>query len=182
MIMNNKHYQQAAVKRAASQQSGFSLLEVLIAVVILSVGLLGLAGMQVNSLKYVTSSLQRTQATSLGYDMLDRIRVNPNGNYITLFTDPASDYNGTTSSNSGSNDDCLDNSNTVSCTAAQMANFDLSEWKTAIEALLPSGQGDVRLDPVTAEVVIQVKWLDRRVEQGLTAADRFLTVKMRAAL
>ncbi len=177
--MNNKHYHQASIKPAVYRQSGFSLLEVLIAVVILSVGLLGLAGMQVTSLKYVTSSLHRTQATSLAYDILDRIRANPNGSYITLFTQPASTYNGSTSSNSGSNDDCL--GNTVTCNAASMTNFDLSEWKTAIEALLPNGQGDVNVEAGTTRVVITVQWEDKRDVQD-PAANKILSVQMRTEL
>jgi len=186
MHMNNKRYQSVAPIQAQGQaqalkrQSGFSLLEVLIAVVILSVGLLGLAGMQVTSLKYVTSSLQRTQATSLAYDMLDRIRVNPNGIYTTLVTAPASDFSGTTSSHSGSNDDCL--GNVVSCDAATIANFDLSEWKTAIEDLLPNGQGSVQVRPGTTEITITVDWTDKREVQGLTDADRVLSITMRTEL
>ena len=168
MIMNNKHYHQAAVKRAASQQSGFSLLEVLIAVVILSVGLLGLAGMQVTSLKYVTSSLQRTQATSLAYDILDRMRANPDDNYATKFDDPASDYTQA----------CL---GAVTCDAVQMAEFDLKEWKTAIETLLPGGQGNIP-ERVGNRVLIKVRWIDKRDQANANAEKNLLVITMRTEL
>jgi type IV pilus modification protein PilV len=55
---------------------GFSLFEVLIALVVLSVGLLGLASLQTNTLKFNQGAYLRTQATNLAYDMADRMRAN----------------------------------------------------------------------------------------------------------
>jgi len=172
--MNNKRYNQVAINSAVSPQSGFSLLEVLIAVVILSVGLLGLAGMQVTSLKYVTSSLQRTQATSLAYDILDRLRANPGGTYVTVLGTPASNY----SSSSGA---CFGSG--AGCSANQTALFDLSEWKTSIESLLPNGQGEVAVQApgagtTTREVTITLEWEDRRDVQGATTAAKILQLRM----
>jgi type IV pilus assembly protein PilV len=57
------------------KQLGSSLLEVLVAVVILAFGLLGLAGLQISSVKSSHSAYQRSQATLLAYDMADRMRV-----------------------------------------------------------------------------------------------------------
>lgn len=180
MIMNNRQYHQAAAKRAVSQQSGFSLLEVLIAVVILSVGLLGLAGMQVTSLKYVTSSLQRTQATSLAYDILDRLRANPSGNYGTVLNEKASA--GRLASNSTA---CFGNG--AGCGANQTALFDLSEWKTAIESLLPNGQGSVVVQlpgagTTNREVTVTLEWEDRRDVQGAAAIARVLQLQMNSEI
>lgn len=56
-------------------QDGMSLIEVLVALLILSVGLLGAAAVQLNALKYTDSSLMTTQASFIAYDMLDRIRA-----------------------------------------------------------------------------------------------------------
>lgn len=58
-----------------SRQTGSSLLEVLIAVVILAFGLLGLAGLQATSVKSSHSAYQRSQATLLAYDIVDRMRA-----------------------------------------------------------------------------------------------------------
>src|SRR4030065_2717121 len=55
---------------------GFTLLEVLVAIVVMSIGLLGLAGLMASSLKNSHSAYQRTQATWLAYDALDRMRAN----------------------------------------------------------------------------------------------------------
>lgn len=64
------------------KQQGFSLIEVLISVLILAVGLLGAAAIQLNALKYTDSSMMTSQASFVAYDMLDRIRANPDGNYV----------------------------------------------------------------------------------------------------
>lgn len=56
-------------------QDGMTLIEVLVALLVLSVGLLGAAAVQLNALKYTDSSLMTTQANFIAYDMLDRIRA-----------------------------------------------------------------------------------------------------------
>jgi type IV pilus assembly protein PilV len=60
-------------------QSGFSLLEVLIALLVLSIGLLGLAALQTTSLRSNEMASMRTTATQLAYDISDRMRANPAG-------------------------------------------------------------------------------------------------------
>lgn len=57
-------------------QRGFSLLEVLISIVVLSIGLLGMAGLQANALRNTQSSLQRTQVSMLGHLIFDAMRAN----------------------------------------------------------------------------------------------------------
>lgn len=59
-----------------SHQTGASLIEVLVAFLLLSFGLLGLSGMQINALKSNQSALQRSQATILAYFMMDAMRAN----------------------------------------------------------------------------------------------------------
>ncbi|EIK95191.1 pre-pilin leader sequence [Pseudomonas sp. M47T1] len=62
-------------------QRGFSLIEVLVAMLIMTIGLMGAAAIQLNALKYTDSSAMRTQASFIAYDMLDRIRANNLVNY-----------------------------------------------------------------------------------------------------
>lgn len=62
--------------RSGRRQSGFSLLEVLIAILVLSFGLLGFALMQTMSVRFVQSSNYRTQATNLAYDLIEQMRSN----------------------------------------------------------------------------------------------------------
>jgi type IV pilus assembly protein PilV len=61
------------------RQKGFTLLEVLVAMLVLSIGLLGLAGLMASSLRNNHSAYYRTQATWLAYDVIDRMRVNRTG-------------------------------------------------------------------------------------------------------
>ncbi|MCT8948862.1 type IV pilus modification protein PilV [Pseudomonas iridis] len=69
--------------RAGSKgvQQGMTLIEVLVALLILTVGLLGAAAVQINALKYTDSSRMTSQASFIAYDMMDRIRANSGANY-----------------------------------------------------------------------------------------------------
>ncbi|MCS6948044.1 MAG: type IV pilus modification protein PilV, partial [Steroidobacteraceae bacterium] len=71
---------------------GFTLIEALIAVLVLSIGLLGIAGLQLASLQTNSVAYQRSQATMLAYDLLDRMRANRtaalNGAYDRNYGDP----------------------------------------------------------------------------------------------
>ncbi|WP_178117845.1 type IV pilus modification protein PilV [Pseudomonas sp. R5(2019)] len=64
-----------------ARQRGGTLIEVLVAMFILAIGLLGAAAIQLNALKYTDSSLMSSQATFIAYDMMDRIRANPDVDY-----------------------------------------------------------------------------------------------------
>jgi type IV pilus assembly protein PilV len=116
-----------------NSQDGFTLLEVLIAIVVLALGLLGLAGLQAASLRNNHSAYLRSQATLLAYDMADRMRANPeaakNGDYNTAA--PAN------------NAQC---STMDGCTFTQMAQRDKFEWAAAVATAMPSGQAIICLD------------------------------------
>ena len=62
-------------------QEGMTLIELLVALLILTVGVLGAAAIQLNALKYTDSSLMSSQASFIAYDMMDRIRANSGADY-----------------------------------------------------------------------------------------------------
>src|SRR5690606_37489064 len=62
--------------RSRAGVAGFTLIEVLVALIVLSIGLLGLAALQIQSIKHNTDAYFRTQATLLAYDIIDRMRAN----------------------------------------------------------------------------------------------------------
>ncbi|MBA2556659.1 MAG: type IV pilus modification protein PilV [Chloroflexi bacterium] len=64
------------IRLRAKGESGFSMIEVLIALVVLALGLLGFALLQTMNLRYTQSANQRTQATNLAYDLIDQMRAN----------------------------------------------------------------------------------------------------------
>ena len=112
---------------------GFSLIEVLVALFVLAVGLLGLAALQTTGLKFSHQSYERTQATLQAYDITDRIRANKSGagdtvnttyNYVSLGSAP-----GTT--------DCT----TTSCSGTQLAEYDIRQWNNANAGMLAEGRG-----------------------------------------
>lgn len=111
--------------------AGFSLLEVLIAVLVLGIGLLGLAGLQATSLRNNLSAYHRSVATQLAYDISDRMRANPQG-----VTD--GNYN----NKAGREADCVTNR----CSSADLAGDDLFEWSDALKRTLPEGKGTVCID------------------------------------
>ena len=115
------------------RQSGATLIEVLISLLILSVGLLGMTGLQTVSLRNTQSAYLRTQASIASNDIVERIRANLQGV-------EAGSYN----ANAGAVTSAC---NTIAgCTAAQLAANDIAEWKGALAADLPAGVGTVCAD------------------------------------
>lgn len=113
--------------------AGFTLIEIMVAVLILAIGLLGVAGLEATGLRQNTSAYQRSQATLLAYDISERMRANLPG--VTN-----GDYNGAAGTQQTN---CT---TTQGCSSAQMAANDIYEWKQAVAARLPSGQGVVCID------------------------------------
>ena len=159
------------------KNTGFTLVEVLIAILVLAVGLLGLAGLQATSLSNSQSAYNRSLATQLAYDLADRIRANndPAGSALAAYIAgvPAANAN------------CK---NTTGCSPAQMAQNDLYEWNCAvaggcqndappIAAALPGGTGL----PITVTVVggvnvytITISWTDKN-NNGIPELTTFTT-------
>jgi len=122
--------------------TGFTLIEVLIAMLVLAVGLLGLAGLQATSLKNSQSAYNRSQATQLAYDLSDRMRANIIGkaNYTTVLPSSAT-----------AKPNCL---TTTGCSPADMAENDLFEWNSAVRNSLPSGIGTIAVTSNTFTITI----------------------------
>lgn len=127
-------------QKIRSSQEGYFLLEILITVVVLSLGLLGVAAMQYTGLRDNNRSNERSLATILAYDLIDRMRANrigaQNGNYIVDDPNdppdpPASGYDCITSFNGTTTTD--------QCSPTEMATADLVDWWTNALSVLPGG-------------------------------------------
>lgn len=140
---------------SARDQRGASLIEVLVTVLIVTVGLLGLMGLQSNSLRMNLNAQQRSSATILTADMLNRIRTNDTqafagGAYETDYADSHNDPNCAT------------------CSTAQVAQYDLFVWKRAIDAHFPEGAGQIEITDVLVgastlhRVLVSIKWAEDR--------------------
>lgn len=119
-----------------SFQRGLTMIEVLVALVILSVGVLGVAGLQGISKRTNHQALQRTLATHLADEIIERIRANP--------TAAASYHTGTTSPLGGGtitaepSPDC----GTSACDSSQLATHDLWLWEQAIDGAAITAGGN----------------------------------------
>lgn len=111
------------------EETGFTLIEALIAFVILSVGLLGIVSLQALSKQSQHQAVQRARAISMADSIVERIRINPGG----LAT-----YNiGTTPLGAGSvSSEPTPNCRTVKCTPIQLATHDLWEWEQALDGAM----------------------------------------------
>ncbi len=134
-------------KQQSNANAGFTLVEVLITLVIFSIGLLGLAALQANSMVNSHNAYLRSQATLMANDMADRMRAN----IVGVAANRYNNLNGIPV-----NPGCI----AVDCTPAQIAVFDAFEWNTTLNAELPAGAGTVTGNSV--DFIITVRWDERR--------------------
>jgi len=111
---------------------GYTLIEILVSVLVLAIGLLGLAQLQLFSIQNTHSSHLRSVATSLAYDMADRVRANPAAFQTGGYNNPAAVQDGS----------CL----AAGCAPGAMAGHDAYEWQFDVGQQLPSGAGVICLD------------------------------------
>ena len=112
---------------------GFTLIEVLIAFIILSFGLLGAVALQAKAKQASFDSMQRAAAVALGNDIIQRIRANDTPQLVSLY-----DIEFTSDTDKNSSQTCF----TSSCTNAQIASLDIEQWKRAIRARENTGSLD----------------------------------------
>lgn len=116
-------------RNSPKRNAGATLIEVMIALLVLAIGLLGFAGMQTRGILTGRQAFLHSQAAFLAEDMVERIRANPTQktSYSMLATD------------AGSNKGC-DSSN---CTPADMVSWDQYKWQQRVGRMLPGGTGAI---------------------------------------
>lgn len=159
-----------------SRSRGFSLLEALIAVLVISVGLLGASGLQLLSLRSTNQGLLRSQATTVAGDMAERIRANPlavaGGHFAALSS--------TVLNCAEPPKNCA--AAAVNCNAGELASFDFFAGACRGAAqLLPGGELSVSCatsaggDPLCA---ISVSWLEQAQAEGEAPARQQVNVRI----
>jgi type IV pilus assembly protein PilV len=154
------------MKRACKKSRGFTLVEVLVALVVLTIGMLGIAAVYLEGLRSSRTALLRTQAVVLASDMADRIRANRYVLAGALVYDPAATV-------ATANNTCDKSTNGASkCTPAQMFANDLARWQAAIQSRLPGGTGTVGFTLVNTipTYTVTVTW----VEAGETVGGSYI--------
>lgn len=112
-----------------SRERGSTLIEVMIALLVLAIGLLGFAGMQTQGILTGRQAYLHSTAAFLAEDIIERIRANgtQSAAYSMLLTDQ------------GTNNHC----DTANCTDVQMVRWDQFRWQSRVASSLPNGQGQI---------------------------------------
>jgi len=164
---------------APSGNRGFTLIEVLVSLVVLAIGLLGLAMLQTTGLRYNTNSYSRTQATYMAYDLAERMRANvpgfQAGNY-DVSSSAATTIAGSSSysCNLPSNNNC--SCDTGTCSNAALAQYDIGQWYYNLDTLLPGAKDAANLStPKRATITrannvatITIYWLEQNRDASST--------------
>lgn len=151
---DGRHHQGHTTMR---RSRGVTLIEMLVTILVIGIGLLGLAGLQTVSMQYNHGSYLRTHANNMAYDIADRMRANReaamNGDYDIGLADSAPG-------------------------GGTVAADDLTEWRNAIQTVLPDGTGAVTVDNDGA-ATIRIRWLDSQdVREGELEQDRETTYSL----
>ena len=144
----------------SAYERGFTMLEILITLFLLTLWLLASAGVQSASLQFNKAAQFRTQAVYFATDLAERMQTNKAGATAGSYA-----YTGSSSSTPP---DCT----ASTCSPDQLAAWDLGEWGTRVTATLPSAT--VTVTPVTvgnpATYTIFISWVDRRNERTYSAS------------
>ena len=137
------------------QQRGDTMIEVLVTILILAVGVLGVAAMQVTTLKNLNSSHSASIAAMLAEDFGERMRANNTAALDNSYVHSAAPTNVT---------NCV----ASTCSPTDLAIYDMNTWWQALSANLPSGSAEVTRDVGSDTFVITVRWdEDRSGSQGV---------------
>jgi type IV pilus assembly protein PilV len=143
-IRNRPSYRSGGTP-AQRRAAGFTLIEILVAMLVLAIGLLGIAAMQLRGLQYNHDAYLRSQISVLAYSMADRMRLNRAvaASYASVFTVPATEPTGCTQSAVG-------------------ATNDLACWRHEVWEALPPGSSADIVAELDGEFTIALGWTDRQ--------------------
>lgn len=140
------------------RQHGFSMIEVLIAVLILSFGISSIGMMMLATMTNTRGAMYRSRAISLAQDMVERIHANYEGRALYDTDDTA-----------GADKGCFQSGGAApsACSMGDLAAHDIWQWKDSLDNAatgLPSGTGSIDRDPTTLppEYTITINWSEGR--------------------
>jgi type IV pilus assembly protein PilV len=153
------------------RQGGATLIEALVSILLFSLGLLGLAGLQVNALAFQKSSWATTRIAEISIDIGERMRANPAGVELGGYAYTADYATGKAATITSNN--CRTTSAGATCSGLQIANDDLSNWLVKAQTGLP--QGSVQLTGSAAlGYTVTVMYLDKEFTDTAGAGNALL--------
>ncbi len=120
-------------KNSTEQQTGIGLIEVLVSLLVIAIGVLGMAGLQSRSLQHNQAAYLHSRATFLAGDMLDRIRANQTVAKTSDIYETGLDDDIETCDEADYPATC----ETGTCSQQQMAQYDIEQWKFQLACELP---------------------------------------------
>ncbi|WP_166166395.1 type IV pilus modification protein PilV [Pseudomaricurvus alcaniphilus] len=131
-----------AINKGGSYQRGAGLIEVMIGLFVLAIGLLGMASLQNNAVRMNNTSYRYSQAVLLASDITERMRAN---RYVL------SDYASGFSDSVTASTDCA----AANCSDAQIAKWDVVQWRAAVADALPQGEGEIQVVGNQVTILVQ---------------------------
>jgi type IV pilus assembly protein PilV len=152
--MNNK----------ASSQRGVSLIEALVALLVLALGIMGMAGIQTRTLVESRTTNSRALALQMADDLLDRMQAN---SALRINPPAVSPYLAAWGALAAAPVNCF----TAGCNGAQLAAFDLVQWKASLARVLPGGDARVfRSNTDATQFGILIGWTETQAKNQGEAA------------
>ena len=156
-----KDYKVMQITSKIRHQDGATLIEILVAVLVLSIGMLGMVSLQARAMQFNTSSLHQSQANTMAYNIIDLMRANSGDNGAVAFY-----LHGIGDAPNSTPISCIGPA--VTCTPRELAEYDLHTWLNELAILLPSGLGEISVDNSGASSIytITIQYDDSRAEKS----------------
>lgn len=157
--------------RTRGRVRGVSLIEVLVSIVVASIGLLALAAVNAAAMRYSKMTQYRAVATQMASDIADRMRANKGtaaGGFAAGSYDLTASFSAQSTLVSNPTQQC-----TTTCTAAQIAALDLAQWRISLREQLPEGSAYVAKQIGQLAADVWVVWRDpsvANIDEGPAAA------------
>lgn len=160
----------------ASRQRGISLIESLVAIVVMALGIMGILGVQMRTLSDTSTSVRRAQAVRLIEDLGERMKTNPSA--LANLNAYVSDFATTPSVGN-----C-----TTGCDPALLAAYDLAVWKRTVRENLPLGKASIFVPPAESglpagqgrQLGVMIAWRENERDSSTGYKDDIDATKVRA--
>lgn len=176
-MLNRPTNSQPQITRNFKLQHGITLIESLVAIVVVALGILGILGVQMRTLNDTQTSVRRAQAVRLIEDLSERMKINPNA--LANLNGYVTDWDATPAS--------LKDCSASTCTNAELAGYDLAQWKQTVKNTLPIADAKIFIAQGEAtasnrrQLGIMIRWRENERNTSSSYKDDIDATKVRAA-